>query len=94
MKCKDENPTIQVINNGDAKANIKITDNEGKTTAIPELNSGSISQKENYASGKTTFHYKIGSIDSTEIINTNTCVDYNVTINSDHEIVLFSKKRK
>ena len=93
-KCKEGDPTIQISNNGKGKASIEIKDASGQSHTIPDLSKDAITKKENYPKGNINFSYQIGNTDTMEIIFLNYCTDYNISINSDHELIIFSKKRK
>lgn len=93
-KCNNDNPTARVLNKGTGVADIQITAANGDIVSIADLASGSISSTKNYASGTTTISYTIENTEKVESFVLNTCTSYDISINSDNEMVLFSKEMK
>lgn len=93
-KCDGNNPTLRIINNGAGAANIKLTPSSGKVITMNDVKKGTVSDYKEVASGKLNIDYTIGSLDTASTLNLSTCKKYDLTINSDDELVLFSKDIK
>ncbi|HLV42692.1 MAG TPA: hypothetical protein VKY37_10460 [Brumimicrobium sp.] len=93
-KCKDDDPKARVLNKGTGSVDVQIKSTDGNIVSISDLASGSVSSLKEYSPGATSFKYKIEGVEKTETITLNTCTSYDISINSDNEIVMFSKKIK
>ena len=93
-KCKNEDPTARVLNNGTGSANIQIKDSDGSIVSISDLSKGSISSTKEHAPGSTTVTLTIENVEKTESFILKTCTNNDITINSDNELVMFSKDIK
>ncbi|WP_123776004.1 hypothetical protein [Brumimicrobium aurantiacum] len=90
-KCNDDDPLARIANNGTSTANLQITASNGDVVSITELEKGTISSEKVYSVGTTILN---GTIENEQISDTfelSTCTAYDITINSDNEIVLFSQ---
>lgn len=94
-KCDGDDPTARIINNGTGNVNITLTDSDGKVNYIAEFTKETVSDYQSYASGKVKVHYIItGEIDTTSTIALHSCKRYDITINNENELILFSKEVK
>ena len=91
-KCNNENPTARVVNNGTSSANLEITASDGELVSITDLGAGLISSSESYSPGTTTVNCIIDGIQLTEKVEMSECKSYDITINSENVIVVFSTK--
>lgn len=84
--CDGENPSVLLINNGTGKADIQIKTSGGNTENINNIEPGDLSERRTYAPGEIEFTISIQGVngDIVYILNSSTCYDYTVTINSDN----------
>jgi len=92
-KCNNDDPTARIINNGSGSADVQIKAADGNLVQISDLTSGSISSTKEYVPGTATVKYAIGGEDKTESISLETCTDYDITINSENKLVIFSQEK-
>jgi hypothetical protein len=92
-KCNNDDPTARILNKGTGSAEIQITAANGNIVQISDLSTGSISSSKEYAPGNTTVKYTIGSLEKTEVIALSSCTDYDISINSDNKLVIFSQEK-
>ncbi|SRR5690554_3016921 len=89
-KCNNEDPTARVVNNGTSAASLQLKASDGDIISITELPNGSISSVKSYAPGITIVSCTIDGIQLSESVNMSECISYDITINSENEIVVFS----
>lgn len=93
-KCKGDAPRVKISNNGTNDAKIIITTPDGKTEIIDELEKGHISDEKTYVEGNLGLTYIIANKEVAETVSIKNCNTYNITINSDDELIIFSKEKK
>ena len=86
--CDKENPSVVLVNNGLAKADIQIKTSGGNTENINNIQSGASSEKRTFAPGEIEFTVSIQGIqDPVEyVLATSYCTEYTVTINEDNTV--------
>ena len=90
-KCNNENPTARVVNNGTSSASLQITASNGDVISITDLGSGLVSSSESYWPGTTVVNCTVDGVQLTETVEMSECTSYDLTINSQNEIVVFSQ---
>jgi hypothetical protein len=86
--CDMENPTVRLVNNGDAKADIQIKTSGGNTENINNIQPGSSSPPRSFSPGAIEFTIAIQGVNDPVIYNLKVfyCVDYTVDINPDNTV--------
>jgi len=88
--CESEQPTVTLVNNGTAKADVQIKTSGGNTENINNIEVGMSSERRAFAPGMIEFTISIqGANDpieyQTTILN---CNHYILTINNNHTVSL------
>ena len=83
--CENENPSVQLVNNGPAKADIQIKTSGGNTENINNVMPGTKSERRNFAPGDIEFTVAIQGVNDPIVYDLKVfyCADYTVTINPD-----------
>ncbi len=86
--CDGENPSVTLINNGTAKADIQVKTSGGNTENINNIYPGSRSDKRTFAPGNIEFTVAIQGVSDpiVYLLKTSSCVDYTVSINPDNTV--------
>jgi hypothetical protein len=85
-KCKNEDPSARIINNGTSKASVQIKTSGGNTVNINNIDPGASSPYSSYAPGTVTFTITIANTNHVETVNMENCFNYDITINSNNNI--------
>ena len=93
--CDDENPSVQLVNNGTGKADIQIKTSGGNTENMNNIEPGTRSERRTFDRGDIEFTISIQGVpdDIVYILQANTCNDYTVTINSDNSVTSSGEER-
>lgn len=92
-KCNNENPTARVLNNGTSAVSLQLTDANGDIVSITDLGVGLVSSMKSYAPGTTALNGTIDGIQLSESIEMSECTSYDISINSQNEVVVFSTSK-
>ncbi|PKR79951.1 hypothetical protein CW751_12780 [Brumimicrobium salinarum] len=92
QKCTDENPKARVLNKGTGSVTLTLTSGNGGEVQFSDLASGSVSSSKTYPAGSLTVIYIIEEVEQTEVLNLASCTSYDITINSNNELVIFSQE--
>lgn len=86
--CDDENPTVQLTNNGTAKADIQIKTSGGNTENINNILTGTSSERRSFAPGTIVFTIAIQGVNENIVytLESASCYDYSVVINPDNSV--------
>lgn len=87
-KCKDEDPTARIINNGTQIASVQIKTSGGNTININNVNPATSSSYNSYAAGQVTFTIKVNTIDYVKIVDINKCYYYDIAIDANNNITV------
>jgi hypothetical protein len=85
-KCKGEDPTARIINNGTHKASVQIKTSGGNTVNINNVDPSTTSEYSSYAAGQTTFTITVSNIDYVTVVNMSDCFDYDIAIDPNNNI--------
>ncbi len=85
-KCKGEDPSAKIINNGTIKASVQIKTSEGNTVNINNVDPGTSSSYVSYAAGLVTFTITVSSNDYVETVQMEECYDYDIAIDANNNI--------
>lgn len=85
-KCKDEDPTARIINNGTQKASVQIKTSGGNTVNINNVDPATSSAYSSYAAGQVTFTIKVNTIDYVKIVDMLKCYYYDIAIDANNNI--------
>jgi hypothetical protein len=95
-KCDNEPPSVTLVNNGTAKADIQIKTSEGNTENVNNVMPGTTAPKRTFIAGKIEF--TIGFQGDTSSIKydleTQNCNDYTVIIKSDNTVTSAGRVRE
>lgn len=92
--CDNENPKVQLVNNGTGKADVQIKTSGGNTENINNIESGTFSSQRSFAPGDIEFTVTIQGVQDPIIyvLQAQTCNEYTVTINEDNTVTSSGKK--
>ena len=84
-ECENENPSVQLVNNGPAKADIQIKTSGGNTENLNNIPPGTKSERRTFAPGDIEFTIAIQGVNDpiTYDLKVVFCTDYMVTIHPD-----------
>ena len=85
-KCKGEDPTARIMNNGTNKASVQIKTSGGNTVNINNVDPGTASPYASYAAGIVTFTITVNNNDYVDTVEMSQCFDYDIAINSQNII--------
>ena len=86
--CDNENPSVQLVNNGTGKADIQVKTSGGNTENLNNIGTGELSERQTFEPGETEFTISIQGVDTDILymLYSSTCYDYNVTIHPDNTV--------
>ena len=85
-KCKGDDPSARIINNGTNKASVQIKTTGGNTVNINNVDPGTASPYSSYAAGQVTFTITVNSTNFEKIVDLNQCTDYDISIDNNNVI--------
>ena len=89
-KCKDQDPTARVINNGSESVDVHIKTSGGNTVNINNIEGGTASDFRSYAPGLVNFRITVSNGGSTAEYNSTVvmddCFQYDVILDQDNLI--------
>lgn len=85
-KCKNEDPSARIVNNGTKKANVQIKTSGGNTTNINNVDPNTSSPYASYAAGAVTFTITVANNDYVETVQMSNCYNYDIAIDADNKI--------
>lgn len=85
-KCKNEDPSARIINNGTEKASVQIKTSGGNTININNVDPGTSSPYASYAPGLVTFTITVANNDYVETVQMEECFDYDIAIDANNNI--------
>ena len=94
-ECEGENPSVQLVNNASAKADIQIKTSGGNTENINNVEPGTTSVRKEFAPGEIEFTINIKDVPDPLVYKLTVihCYDYTVTINPDNTVSGSQKER-
>jgi hypothetical protein len=85
-KCKGEDPSARIINNGTDKASVQIKTSGGFTVNINNVDPGTASPYSSYAPGEITFTITVNDNEYVKTVEMSQCYKYDIAIDSDNNI--------
>lgn len=85
-KCKNEDPSARIINNGTEKASVQIKTSGGSTTNINNVEPSTSSSYASYAAGSVTFTITVSYNDYVESVQMEDCYNYDIAIDANNNI--------
>ncbi|MDZ4203400.1 MAG: hypothetical protein U1C46_01160 [Bacteroidales bacterium] len=85
-KCKNEDPSARIINNGTENASVQIKTSGGNTVNINNVAPGTSSPYASYASGIVTFTITVANNNYVETVQMVECFNYDISIDSKNNI--------
>lgn len=85
-KCKGEDPSARIINNGTEKASVQIKTSGGSTVNLNNVDPGTSSSSSSYAPGEVVFTITVANIDYVETVVMLECYDYDIAIDANNNI--------
>lgn len=85
-KCKNEDPSARIINNGTENGSVQIKTSEGNTININNVEPGSSSPYTSYAAGSVTFTITVSNNDYVDTVQMEDCYNYDIAIDANNNI--------
>ena len=85
-KCKDEDPSARIINNGTENASVQIKTSGGSTININNVAPGAASEYASYVPGVVTFTITVSNKEYVETVTMEECFKYDIAIDSKNNI--------
>ncbi len=85
-KCKNEDPSARIINNGVQKASVQVKTSGGNTININNVDPGTSSPYASYAPGLVTFTITVDDNNYVETQQMDDCFDYDISIDANNNI--------
>lgn len=92
-KCKGEDPSARIINNGTSEASVQIKTSGGHTVNINNVDPGTASPYSSYAPGEITFTITVDSIEYVKTVDMQQCYYYDIAIDNANNITSKSISR-
>lgn len=92
-KCRHENPTARIINNGTNKADVQVKTTGGNTININNVQPNTASDYNSYAPGEATFTINIANVNYVKVVDVVECFDYDIAIDASNNITVISVDR-
>jgi len=92
-KCKNEDPSARIINNGTENASVQIKTSGGNTININNVAPGLSSPYASYAPGIVTFTITVADNDYVETVLMEECFNYDIAIDSNNSITTIATDR-
>lgn len=89
-KCKNEDPSARIVNNGSTKASVQIQTSNGNTVNINNILPGTSSDYASYAAGDIKFTISIGTVDVVENVSMYECYNYDILIDGANNVTTVS----
>lgn len=87
-KCKDEDPSARIINNGTQKADVQIKTSGGNTVNINNIAPGTSSLYSSYSAGQITFTINVANTNYVKTVDVAKCYDYDIVIDASNNITV------
>jgi hypothetical protein len=85
-KCKNEDPSARIVNDGTIKASVQIQTSNGNTVNINNIEPGTSSDYASYAPGNCKFTVSVGSANAIETVDMYQCYNYDIIIDASNNI--------
>ena len=85
-KCKGEDPSAKIINNGTKKASVQIKTSGGNTVNINNVDPGTSSPSSTYAPGEVVFTITVDNVNYVDTVAMSQCFDYTIAIDGNNVI--------
>ncbi len=85
-KCKNEDPSARIINNGTEKASVQIKTSGGNTVNINNVDPGTSSSYASYAPGLVTFTITVSNNNYVKTVQMEDCYNYDIAIDGNNNI--------
>lgn len=85
-KCKNEDPSARIVNDGTIKASVQIQTSNGNTVNINNILPGTTSDYASYAPGNCQFTVSVGSANAIETVDMYQCYNYDIIIDASNNI--------
>ena len=92
-KCRNEDPSARIINNGTQKADVQVKTSGGNTININNVAPGTFSPYSSYAEGQITFTINVASVNYVQITTVAKCYDYDIAIDANNNITVLAIDR-
>ena len=89
-KCKNEEPTARIINNGTQKASVQIKTSGGNTVNINNIMPSTSSAYSSYAAGQVTFTIDVQNVNYVKTLMIENCYSYDIAIDGNNNITTTS----
>ena len=85
-KCKGEDPSARIINNGTNKASVQIKTSGGNTVNLNNVDPGVSSVYSSYAAGLVSFTITVNNTNYTKDVQMSQCFNYDIAIDANNNI--------
>jgi hypothetical protein len=85
-KCKNEDPSARIVNDGTIKASVQIQTSNGNTVNINNILPGTSSDYASYAPGNCQFTVSVGTANAVETLDMYQCYNYDIIIDAGNNI--------
>ena len=85
-KCKGEDPSARIINNGTNKASVQIKTTDGNTVNINNVDPSTSSAYASYAAGDVTFTITVSNNNYVKTVPLSKCFYYDIAIDANNNI--------
>lgn len=85
-KCRNEDPSARIINDGTKDASVQVKTSGGNTININNVAPGTSSDYRTYAPGTVTYTITIADINYVETVEMVECYNYDIVIDSNNNI--------
>ncbi len=85
-KCKNEDPSARIINNGTNKASVQIKTSGGNTVNINNVDPGTSSPYSSYAAGQVTFTITVNGNNYVKTVDLSQCFYYDIAIDNSNNV--------
>lgn len=85
-KCKNEDPSARIINNGNIKCSVQIMTSGGNTVNVNNIQPGETSSYASYAPGLVTFTVSVGSNNYVETVEMYQCFNYDIVLDANNNV--------
>lgn len=86
-KCKNEDPSARIFNNGTEKASVQIKTSGGNTVNINNVDPGTSSPYASYAPGLVTFTITVTNNNYVKTVQMEECYNYDIAIDANNNII-------
>ena len=92
-KCKNEDPTARIINNGTQKADVQVKTSGGNTVNINNVEPGTSSPYSSYSQGQVTFTINVANSNYVKTVDVAKCYVYDIAVDAANNITVSATDR-